>query len=76
MKPISASLLIVATLFGCGGDDSSPGPVVQAISSKPEHVSGGNALIDIEVGNSAASLSVGLNGSPPCRCRANIWAAL
>jgi hypothetical protein len=63
----AAAGLAAATLValpGCGGNDSGPGaPAVQILSSKAEHVSGGDALIDITVPAGAGALSAKLNGS-------------
>lgn len=64
---LAAAGLAAATLValtGCGGNDSGPAaPAVQILSSKAEHVSGGNALIDITVPDGAGALSAKLNGS-------------
>lgn len=65
------SAIALATLVACGGDDDDPAPAaapaavaptVQVLSSRPEHVSGGDALVDVKLSDPAASLVVTLNG--------------
>jgi hypothetical protein len=51
-----------AALVGCGGGDGPAAPTVQTLSSKPEYVSGGDALVDISLGDPASPLMATLNG--------------
>jgi hypothetical protein len=53
-------LLAAAMLFACGGDEDTPAPTVELLSSKPEYVSGGDALIAVQ---GAGTLSATLNGT-------------
>lgn len=48
-------------LFACGGSDDTPAPKVEVLSSKPEHVSGGDALVAVKRANSTPVV-VTLNG--------------
>jgi Tannase-like family of unknown function (DUF6351) len=59
----TTAIAAAATLVACGGTDSGPdAPAVQVLSSKAEHVSGGDALIDVTVPSGAGALSAKLNG--------------
>jgi len=56
----------LAALVACGGgSDSTPltPPTLQVLSSKPEYVSGGDALVDVNLPNSSSALVVTLNGT-------------
>ena len=56
--------LIVAALSSCGGDDDGSSVTVETLSSKPELVSGGSALLRVRAtsGTSLASAQVRANG--------------
>ena len=71
----SAALTLVATLAlaalvaGCGGSDSqqaAPNATVSVLSSKPEFVSGGDALVRVKIPATASlsDVSLTLNGTP------------
>jgi hypothetical protein len=53
-------LLAGAMLFACGGDDDTPAPTIELLSSKAEYVSGGDALIAVQ---GAGTLAAALNGT-------------
>ena len=64
--------IALATLVACGGDDAAPppapasaavAPTVKVLSSRPEHVTGGDALVDVKLNDPAATLVVTLNGT-------------
>lgn len=64
------SLIGLAALAACGGsdDDDAPppapaAPTVQVLSSQPELVSGGDALLGVTLNDPAAPLTVTLNGA-------------
>ena len=68
----SAIVMAVALIFaGCGGDGgdgdasaSQPAPTLKVLSSKPEHVSGGDALLSIAVPSGATGkVTVKVNGT-------------
>lgn len=70
MHGVLSTLALVA-LAACGGgnDASAPAPApaaapptVQVLSSRPEYVSGGDALVDVTLSDPAASFVVTLNG--------------
>jgi hypothetical protein len=52
-----------AVLVACGGDDSTPAPTVQLLSSKAEYVSGGDALVSVKSSDTSKALSASLNGT-------------
>lgn len=63
--------VVLAALAACGGSDDEPAPApapaaaaptMQVLSSRPEHVSGGDALVEVTLSDPAASLAVTLNG--------------
>ena len=61
------SAMALVALAACGGGDDAPAPAavpptVQVLSSRPEYVSGGDALVDVTLSDPAASLVVTLNG--------------
>jgi hypothetical protein len=59
----AALLLASATLASCGGsDDRSAAPTVQVLSSKPELVTGGTALVAVRPEDSNGPLKATLNG--------------
>jgi hypothetical protein len=61
-KP-AALLLACAALASCGGgDDPNPAPTVQVLSSKPDLVTGGSALISVKRADSNGTLKATLNG--------------
>lgn len=64
--------IALATLVACGGDDDAPpvpppappsAPSMQVLSSRPEYVTGGDALVDVRLSDPAAALVVTLNGT-------------
>ena len=56
--------LALGTLVACGGsDNTATAPTIQVLSSKPEHVSGGDALVVAKLSNPSAVLTVTLNGT-------------
>jgi hypothetical protein len=65
------SVIALAALAACGGSDDDDGqppptataPTVQVLSSKPELVSGGDALVGVTLGDPADTLQVTLNGT-------------
>lgn len=59
----AALLLASATLASCGGgDDPTPAPTVQVLSSKPALVTGNTALISVKRADSNGTLKATLNG--------------
>lgn len=71
IAPLAAMALLAGALSGCGGndgdDDPDLAPTIQLLSSKPEYVTGGNALIDIalprEINLDTRPLKVTVNGN-------------
>lgn len=61
--PLAAALASV--LAACGSDDPAPSapPGLQVLSSKPEYVSGGDALVAVRPANAASPVVVKLNGT-------------
>ncbi len=51
-----------ALLTACSGSDSIPAPQARVLSSKPEMVSGGDALVELAAPANAGALSASLNG--------------
>lgn len=58
----ACSATIVTVLAACGGSDPVAAPEVRVLSSRPEHVSGGDALVDIAIPEFPGALVVTLNG--------------
>jgi hypothetical protein len=70
MRPAAllVPLIAAAALAACSSNDNdseSPAaaPVVQVLSSKPEYVSGGDALVGVTLADPAAALTVTVNGT-------------
>jgi Tannase-like family of unknown function (DUF6351) len=63
MAAVSLAAATLITLPGCGGTSGPSAPAVQILSSRAEHVSGGDALIGIAVPEGGGTLSVKLNGN-------------
>jgi hypothetical protein len=67
MAAVTATVLIVCGgLTSCGDNDTIQAPVIKVVSSKPEHVTGGSALVDITLpnkGGASPALKASLNGS-------------
>jgi hypothetical protein len=59
-------IVAVAGLFGCGSDDPSQAPFqVSVLSSRPDMISGGDALVEVKYPdtNSQQDISIRLNGT-------------
>lgn len=50
-------------LSACDGTDVIPAPDMEVLSSKPEYISGGDALVSVKVKNSGAQVRAVLNGT-------------
>lgn len=61
---VPTSIAVAALLAACGdGGDDAPAPKLELLSSKPDMVSGGDALVAVTNLETAAALTVRVNGT-------------
>ena len=66
-------LAAAAAMLSACGPDVIPAPDMEVLSSKPEFISGGDALVSVKVKNAGAQVRAALNGTDVSSAFKNSW---